>query len=119
MTGRAKAGRASRPPTPRREYDARPPTVELVSIPAVASIRNCTAAPMAAPPGMMRVIALPDSWDVMTGNHALVRSARRCSANVQTKWAASAATATMSHQGFRVDRRGQEASTSVMAGNTR
>ena len=68
---------------------------------------------------MMRVIALPASVEVMTGNHALVRNARRCSANVQAKWAISAPIAAKSHQGFRVDRRGQDASTSVIAGNTR
>ena len=68
---------------------------------------------------MMRVIALPASVEVMTENHALVRSARRCSANVQAKCATSAAIAAMSHQGCRVDRRGQDASTSVIAGNTR
>jgi len=68
---------------------------------------------------MIRLIALPDSWDVMTGNHALVRSASRCSANVQTKWAISAAMAKANHRGSRVDRRGQEANTSVIAGNTR
>ena len=90
-----------------------------MSIPLVASIRNCTAAPTAAPPGMMRVIALPASVEVMTGNHALVRNARRCSANVQAKWAISAPIAAKSHHGFRVDRRGQDASTSVIAGNTR
>ena len=83
MTGRAKTGRASRPPTPRRENAASPPTVEPVSLPLIASIRNCTAAPTAAPPGMIRVIALPASWDVTTGNQALVRNASRCSANVQ------------------------------------
>ena len=114
-----KAGRASRPPTPRRENAASPPTVEFVSRPLVASIRNCTAAPTAAPPGTMRVIALPASWDVMTGNHALVRKASRCNANVQVKCAISAATAAVNHHGSRVDRRGQDARTSVMAGNTR
>ena len=119
MTGRAKNGSASKPPTPRRENAASPPTVSLVSIPLAASIRNWTAAPTAAPPGMTRVIALPASWEVMTGNHALVRRARRCKANVQMKCAISAPIAAMSHQGFRVDRRGQDASTSVMAGNTR
>jgi hypothetical protein len=75
--------------------------------------------PHAAPPGMTRVIALPASWEVMTGNHALVRRARRCTANVQVKCAISAPIAAMSHQGFRVDRRGQDANTSVIAGNTR
>ena len=119
MTGRAKTGRASRPPTPRRENAASPPTVESVSLPLVASMRNWTAAPTAAPPGMISVIALPASRDVTTGNHALVRSASRCSANVQMKWAISAPTATANHRGSRVDRRGQDANTSVIAGNTR
>ena len=119
MTGRAMAGRASRPPTPRRAEAARPPTVEVVSCPLTASIRNWTAAPMAAPPGMISVTALPASSDVMTGNQALVRNASRCKANVQMKWAISAATAAMIHQGFRVDSCGQDASTSVMTGSTR
>ena len=88
-------------------------------MPLAASIRNWTAAPTAAPPGMMRVTALPASWEVTTGNHALVPRARRCTANVQAKWRISAPIAAKSHQGCRVDRRGQEASTSVIAGNTR
>ena len=88
-------------------------------MPLVASIRNCDAAPTAAPPGMMRLIALPARVDVITGNHGLVRNARRCSANVQMKWAISAAIAAMSHHGLRVDRRGQDANTSVIAGKTR
>ncbi len=88
-------------------------------MPLTASIRNCVAAPTAAPPGMMRLIALPASVDVITGNHGLVRNARRCSANVQAKCAISAAIAAVSHHGFRVVRRGQDANTSVIAGNTR
>jgi uncharacterized protein YbdZ (MbtH family) len=68
---------------------------------------------------MISVIALPASWDVTTGNQALVRSARRCRANVQAKWATSAPMARANHRGSSVDRRGQEASTSVIAGNTR
>jgi len=90
-----------------------------VSLPLVASIRNCTAAPTGAPPGMIRLIALPASWDVMTGNQALVRRARRCRANVQKKWPTSAPMARANHRGSSVDRRGQDANTSVIAGNTR
>ena len=90
-----------------------------MSFPLAASIRNWAAAPTAAPPGMIRVIALPASVEVTTGNHALVRRARRCRANVQVKWATWNATARMSHHGCKVDSRGQDANTSVMAGNTR
>jgi len=38
---------------------------------------------------------------------------------VQVKWAISAAIAAVSHHGFKVDRRGQDANTSVIVGNTR
>ena len=62
---------------------------------------------------------MPASWEVMTGNQARARKAWRCSANVQMKWAISAPIASANHRGSRVDRRGQEASTSVIAGNTR
>ena len=68
---------------------------------------------------MIRLIAFPASEEVTTGNHALVRSAIRCRPKVQAKCAISATIATMIHQGFRVDRRGHEANTSVIAGNTR
>ena len=72
ITGSANSGRARRPPTPRREKAARPPTVVPVSCPLTANIRNCTAAPTAAPPGMIKLTALLASWDVTTGNQALV-----------------------------------------------
>ena len=85
ITGSANSGRARRPPTPRREKAARPPTVVPVSCPLMANIRNCTAAPTAAPPGMIKLTALLDSWDVTTGNQALVLRAKRCNPNVQVK----------------------------------
>ena len=73
MAGSANTGRASRPATPRSEKAVRPPTASPASMPLVASIRNCTAAPAAAPPGMIRLMELPASWAVTTGNQALVR----------------------------------------------
>src|SRR6266516_4583549 len=93
MTGRANSGRASSPPTPSMVNAASPPTAEVVSIPLAVSMRNCTAAPAAAPPGVIRVTAAPTNWEVMTGNHARVRNARRCRVNVQQKWPTSAAIA--------------------------
>ena len=72
---------------PRNEKAVRPPTASVASIPLTASIRNCTAAPAAAPPGTMREIELPASWAVITGNQALVRRAMRWREKVQAKWA--------------------------------
>ena len=96
-----------------------PPTVSALLPSLRASIRNCTAAPAAAPPGMMRLIEFPASWDVTTENHPLVRSAIRCRVNVQVKWASSATMATANQTGSRVDRRGQDPRTSVILGRTR
>ncbi len=59
--------------------------------PRCASSRNCTAAPVAAPPGMTRPAALPASWEVTTANQASVRSTSRCSAQTnpnETTWQA-------------------------------
>ena len=83
MAGRTKTGRASSPPMPSNEKAVSPATAVAGSFPASASIRNWVAAPKAAPPGTIRLMALPDSCDVVTENHALVRSAIRCSAMVR------------------------------------
>ena len=56
-------------------------------------MRNWVAAPKAAPPGTIRLMAFPDSCDVVTENHAVVRRAIRCRAMVHVKcatWRASA-----------------------------
>ena len=68
MAGSANTGRASNPATPRSEKAVSPPTASPASMPLVANIRNCTAAPAAAPPGMIRLMALPgqlgrDHWE--------------------------------------------------------
>lgn len=68
---------------------------------------------------MMRLIALLASWDVMTENQTLVPRAIRCRANVQQKWATSKPIDAVIHHGCKVDSRGHESNTSVMAGNTR
>ena len=87
MAGNTKIGRASNPAMPSSEKAVRPPTAVAVSFPDAASMRNCVAAPKAAPPGTTRLMALPASCDVATENQALVRSAIRCSAMVQAKCA--------------------------------
>ena len=90
-----------------------------VSFPAAASIRNWVAAPKAAPPGTIRLMALPASCDVATENQALVRSAIRCSAMVQVKCATCKTTARANQTGSSDVSLGQEAKTSVRLGNTR
>ncbi len=97
----------------------RPPTASVASMPLTASIRNCTAAPAAAPPGTMREMELPASWAVTTENHALVRRAMRWREKVQAKWAPSASMAGTNHSRLRVANRGHEWNTSMSSGSTR
>ncbi len=104
---------------PRNEKAVRPPTASVASMPLTASIRNCTAAPAAAPPGTMREMALPASWAVITANQALVRRAMRWREKVQAKWAPSATRAGMNQSRSRVASRGQEWKTAKSSGSTR
>ena len=89
------------------------------SFPASASMRNCVAAPKAAPPGTMRLMALPESCDVVTENHALVRSAIRCNAMVQVKCATWRATAKVNQIGSSEVSLGKEPKTAARLGKTR
>ena len=119
MAGRTKIGRASNPPMPSREKAVSPATAVAGSFPAAASMRNWVAAPKAAPPGTMRLMALPDSCDVVTENHALVRSAIRCNAMVQVKCATWSARAKMNQIGSREVSFGKESKTSARLGKSR
>ena len=95
-----------------------PPTVSVASIPLSPSIRNCTAAPGAWPPGTMSEMALPASWAVTTGNQALVRRAMRWRAKVQAKWAPSAKRAGMNQSRLSFTMLGHEWRTPMSSGAT-
>ncbi len=82
-------------------------------------MRNCVAAPNAAPPGTMRLMALPDSCDVVTENQALVRRAIRCSAMVQAKCATWNTTAMENQIGSSELSFGKESKTAARLGKTR
>ncbi len=119
MAGRARIGSPSNAPTSSSEKAVSPPTAVSASNPAVASISNWTAAPAAPPPGTVPETALPVNPAVTTANQPRAPRASRCKAKVQVKEASSAATAAADQAGSSVDKRGQEASTSVRPGSTR
>ena len=119
MAGSTKMGRASSPPMPSSEKAVNPATAVAGSFPAAASIRNWVAAPKAAPPGTIRLMAFPDSCEVVTENQALVRSAIRCSAMVQAKCATWSRTAKVNQIGSSEVSFGNESKTSARLGNTR
>ena len=112
-------GRANNPATPSNENTVRPPTAVAASLPEAASMRNCVAAPTAAPPGTTRLMAFPASWEVATEYQALVRSAMRWRAMVQVKCATCATTATANQTGWRLASSGHDEKTSVRLGKTR
>ncbi len=119
MAGRTKIGSASNPAMPRREKAVSPATAVAGSLPAAASMRNWVAAPKAAPPGTIRLMAFPDSCDVVTENQAVVRSAIRCKAMVQAKCATWSAMAIENQIGSSEDSLGKASKTSARLGKTR
>jgi hypothetical protein len=88
------------------------------AMPAVLSMSNCIAPPAAAPPGTMRLKALPASCAVAMGNHGFSSRARRSSAHMQTKLAASAATRGKPHSGLTVASMGPAEKTLARLGQT-
>ncbi len=112
-------GRASSPPMPSSEKAVNPATAVAGSLPAVASMRNWVAAPKAAPPGTIRLIAFPESCDVVTEYQALVRRAIRCSAMVHTKCATWNTTAIENQIGSSELSLGKESNTAARLGKTR
>ena len=90
----------------------------VVATPACRSMSNCMAPPAAAPPGTMRLTALPASCAVATGNHGLASSARRSRPQMHMKLSASAATIGMPHSGFTVLSAGPAENTWARLGQT-
>ena len=91
-------------------------TVAAGGSPARTSIRYCSAAPIAPPPGAILASALPASWDVITGRQRCARSATCCSAHTHASVAAwSPAIAASDASEKRVMSR-QEPNTSTMLG---
>ena len=80
----------------------RPAATLAPGTPDWTRIPNCTAAAAAPPPGMMLPAALAESWEVATANQLRVRSATRCSAQSETKLAASNSTAGTIQYGLRL-----------------
>ncbi len=86
IAGNTKIGSARSPAIPRSENAVRPPTAVVVSLPAVANMRNCVAAALtAAPPGTMRLMALPASCEVATEIPYVLVSQGGCAAAIDSR----------------------------------
>ena len=97
----------------------RPPTTTVRSRPASTSIRYWTAAPTAPPPGAIFDIALPASWEVITGGQCRVRTASRCKAHSDPSERPCSTAIAASHHGAIFSRSRHELSTSSKLGATR
>jgi hypothetical protein len=90
-----------------------------IRTPLAASMRNCRAAPMAAPPGTAFVTAAPAIWDVAAVNQSVWGSATRISHHMQANAPASKPSIT-TNQGHEIDRSSVQASkTSRSLGSSR
>jgi hypothetical protein len=87
--------------------------------PARTSIRYCSAAAGAAPPGTIRPKALPASWEHATVNQLPVRRAMRWSCQIEAKQAASNSRAATIHSGRRSNSSRHEVKTSSRLGISR
>ena len=96
-----------------------PDVVAAVPTPALRSSRYCTAAPVAGPPGSNRLEALPASCEVITGNQALVRRARRCRAQRKAKATTWAPAVRANQCSSMVDSWSQDENTSSTLGPTK
>ncbi len=91
----------------------------VYSNPASESIRVWRAAPVAPPPGVTRLKALPASWERMMASQCSRRSAMAVSSHTHPKLAVSSATTTGSASGLKSPRRSHAENTSPMLGASR
>ena len=96
---------------PISEVAVSPLAAVAAEIPAWPSMRYCSAAPAAAPPGTILLSAFPESCDVATPNQERVRSARRCRAHIETKLAISTPNMTANQPGLIDSSRGHAENT--------
>lgn len=87
--------------------------------PARTSIRSCSAAPSAPPPGAIFDRALAASWEASTGRQRRACSAMRRSAHRQASDAACSAAIAAREAGENRVRARQDPNTSTRLGNTR
>ena len=97
----------------------RPETARLAGSPALTSIRYCSAAPSAPPPGAIFASALPASCEDTTAGHEGPRNARYWSAHRHASASVCRPAIAASHPGASSPRSSQEPKTSIRLGATR
>ena len=100
IAGSARTGSAKSVPELMNDAAASPVPIVAASRPELTSIRYWMAAPAAAPPGTIRLNALPEICAVAIANHFPVRSESRCSVQAHAKLANSASNITPNHTGL-------------------
>ncbi len=118
ITGMLRIGRPSSVAVEISETAVTLVAARVGAMPARLSMSNCMAPPAAAPPGTMRLKALPASCAVATGNHSLVESASFSSAHMHMKLRTSTRTIGTIQSGLIVASLGPELNTLARLGHT-
>ncbi len=117
--GIASTGIASTTPNVSRLTAVSADATDAEGTPDWTSMRNCSAAPMAPPPGAILLMALPASCDRTTGDQRLTCSASRWSTHRQASAQACSTAIASSHHGDRSLSSPQEPNVSIRLGATR
>ena len=119
IAGIARIGIASTAASVRMFAAVRPPTIRGCRSPDSTSIRYCSAAPTAPPPGATFEIALPASCEVTIGDQTRTCSVSRCSAVMQARVAACRTSIPASQAGLIFVRSSADPTAAMTLGATR
>ena len=119
IVGTARTGSPSTAAKTSRLTAVRPETMVAGRAPACTSMRYCSAAPTAPPPGAIFDSALPASCEAITGGHVWARMATCCSAHRQASVASCSPAIAPSQPAPNSPRSFQEEKRSSRLGNTR
>ncbi len=119
MNGNAKTGSATIAAVLSTDWTVSAVAACATPNPASASMLAWSAVPVAPPPGVMRLNALPASWVVITENQSRVPSAIPCTSHTQAKLASAQSVAGSRNTGWTCPSRSYAENTSAMLGAKR
>src|SRR5581483_12253490 len=116
MKGMVNSGSATSAPVLSTDWMAIAVAAQAPSMPALVSMLACSAVPVAPPPGVTRLNALPANWVLMIENQSREPSASDWTPHMQPKLATAHTSAGSIHSGCTSPSRLHAVNTSLMLG---